>query len=76
MVVAVELNIIEGCGNAIPAGHGCGFCPADMRHRYNDDVPESQWFAYQHNLKFDRHADRHVLGAQKMDAGGADVASD
>src|SRR5260370_41455451 len=51
MVVAVELNIIEGCGNAIPAGHGCGFCPADMRHRYNDDVPESQWFAYQHNLK-------------------------
>ncbi len=76
MVVAVKLNIIEGCGDAIPAGHGCGFCPADMRPRYNDDVSESQGFAYEHDLKLDRYANCQVLGAQKIDPGRADVASD
>ena len=76
MVVAVKLNIIEGCGDAIPAGHGCGFCPADIRHRYNDDVSESQGFADQHNLKLNRHANSEVLGAQKIDSCRADIASD
>ncbi len=57
VVVAVKLHIIEGCGDAIPAGHGGGLRPAHMRHGRHDDVAETQGFADQHDFKFDRGAD-------------------
>ena len=55
-VVAIKLYIIEGCGDAIPAGHGGGLCAAYMRHCRHDDIAEAQGFADQHDFKFDRGA--------------------
>jgi len=75
-IVAVKLDIIESCGDAIPAGHSSGLCAAHMRHRSNHDVSEAQGLAYQYNLKLDRGANRQVQGAEEKDAGGADIASD
>src|SRR5260370_14937572 len=75
-VVAVKLDFIEGRGDAIPAGHGSGFCSAHARHRCHDDVAEAQGFADQHDFQLDRDADCQLPGAQKIDASGADVASD
>jgi hypothetical protein len=69
VIVAVELDIIEGCGDAIPAGHGSGFCAAHMCHRSSDHVSEAQGLAYKDNLKFDRGANRQPPGAKKIDAG-------
>src|SRR6267378_3430652 len=75
-IVAVKLDIIEGCGDAIPARHISGLCAAHLRHRSNHHVSEAQGLAYQHDLKLDRGANRQMDGAEKIDAGGADVASD
>ena len=41
-IVAVKLDIIEGRGDAKPAGHGSGLCTAHMRHRSNDHVALAQ----------------------------------
>ena len=76
MIVAVELDVIKSCGNAIPAGHGYGLGAADMRHSSHDDVAEAQRFADQDNFEFDGSADWQLPGAEKIDAGGTDVASD
>jgi hypothetical protein len=74
-VVAVKLDIVEGCSDAIPAGHNGGLCSAYMSHRCNDDVAEAQGPAYKHNFKLDRGSYRQLPGAEKKDSGGADVAS-
>jgi hypothetical protein len=60
----------------MPAGHSSGLCTAHMRHGSNDYVAQAQGLAYQHDLKLDRGANRQLPGAEKKDAGGADVASD
>ena len=75
MVVAVKLDIIKGSGDAMPAGHGCGFRAADMGHGGHDDIAETQRFADQDNFEFDRSADWQLSGAEKINAGGTDVAS-
>jgi len=69
VIVAVKLDIIEGCGDAMPAGHSSGLRTTDMRHGSNDYVSEAQGFAYQDDLKFDRGANRQSPGAKKIDAG-------
>ena len=76
VIVAVKLDIIEGCGDAMPARHSSGLCAAHMRHGSNDNVSEAQGLAYQHDLKLDRGANRQAHGAEEIDAGGAHVASD
>jgi hypothetical protein len=68
-VIAVKLDIIEGCGDAMPAGHSSGLRTTDMRHGSNDYVSEAQGFAYQDDLKFDRGACHQLPGAKKIDAG-------
>src|SRR6266436_4407186 len=44
VIVAVKLDIIEGCGDAMPAGHSSGLRTADMRQGSNDYVSEAQLF--------------------------------
>src|SRR5437763_1136946 len=75
-VVAVKLDIIEDCSDAMPARHGGRFCSAHTCHGCSDNVAEAQGFAYQHNFQFDRSANRQLPGTQKIDARGTDVASD
>ncbi len=75
MVVAVKLDVIKGCGDAIPSGHGGGLCAAYMSHGGHDDIAETQRFADQDNFEFDRSADWQLPGAEKINAGGTDVAS-
>ncbi len=75
-VVAVKLDVIEGCGDAVPAGHGGRLRSANMGPRSHDDVAEAQRLADQHDFQFDRSASRQQPGAKKIDSGGADVASD
>jgi hypothetical protein len=76
MVVPVKLDIIEGCRDAMPAGHGGGFCAAHMRSGRHDDVAEAQRFADQDNFKLNGSANGQLPGAEKIDASGADIASD
>jgi len=66
-VVAAKLDIIEGCGDAIPIWHSGGLCPAHMRHGGNHDVSEAQGLAYQHDVQLDRGANRQLPGAEKID---------
>src|SRR5229473_3780643 len=75
-VVAVKLDIIEGCGDAMPARHSGGFRSAYTRHRGSDDVAEAQRLADQNDFKLDGGANCQLPGAKKIDSGGADVASD
>jgi hypothetical protein len=74
VVVAIKLDIIEGCRDSIPAGHGGGLCAADVSHGGHDDVAEAQRFADQHDFKFDGGANWQLPGAEKINAGGTDVA--
>jgi hypothetical protein len=76
VVVAVKLDVIEGCGDAVPTGHGSGLRAAHVGHGHHDDVAEAQRFADQDDFKFDRSANGELPGAEKIDAGRADVASD
>src|SRR5580704_15132045 len=75
-VVAVELNVIEGCGNAVPAGHGRRFRPAYVRHGGCNHISKAHGLADQNDLQLDRSADGELLGAEKIDAGGTDVTGD
>jgi hypothetical protein len=75
-VVAVELHVIKGCGDAIPSGHGSGLGAAHMRHGGYDDVAEAERFADKDYFEFDRSADWQLPGAKEINAGGADVTSD
>ena len=75
MVVAVKLDVIKGGGDAMPARHGRGFGAAYMRHGGHDHIAESKRFADQNNFKLDGSTDRQLPGAKKINAGGADVAS-
>jgi hypothetical protein len=75
-VVAVKLDIIEGGGDAMPARHGGGFRSANMSHGCHNDIAEAQGLADEHDFQLDGGASRQQPGAKKIDAGGADVASD
>jgi hypothetical protein len=75
-VVAVKLNIVEGCGDAMPARHSGGFCSADARQCDSDNVAEAQRLADQNDFKLDGLAKRKLLGTKKIDSGGTDVAGD
>lgn len=74
MVVAVKLDVIESRSDAVPGGHGSRFGPADMGHGGGDDIAESQRPADQDDFKLDRGAEGEVLGAEKINARGTDVA--
>jgi hypothetical protein len=74
-VVAIKLDIIEDCGDAMPARHSSGFGSAYTRHRDSNDIAKSQGFADQNDFKLDGGANGKLPGAKKMDSGGADVAS-
>jgi hypothetical protein len=74
-VVAVKLNVIEGRGDTVPAGHSGGFGAAHMRARHHDDAAEAQRLVDQYDFKFERSADGEMSGAEKIDAGRTDVAS-
>jgi hypothetical protein len=75
MIVAVKLDVIEGCGDAVPAGHGGGFDAADMRPGEHHHVAEAERFADQHNFEFDRGTDCQLPGAEEVGTSGANVAS-
>ena len=75
-VVAIKLNVIEGGSNAVPAGHSGGFGAADVGARDHDDVAESQRLVDQYNFEFERSAGCQMPGAEKINAGRTDIASD
>jgi hypothetical protein len=75
VVVAVKLNVVKGGGDAMPAGHSRRLGAAYMRHGGHDNIAESERFADQNNFEFNGGADRQLPGAEKINAGGADVAS-
>jgi len=75
-VIAVKLDIIEGCGDAMPARHSGGFRSANARHCGSDNVAEAQGLADQNDFKLDGGANCQLPGTKKIDSRGADVASD
>ena len=75
-VVAVELDVVEGGGYAVPAGGGSGFATLDMGAAGQDYVAVAHGPADQDDFNFDGGSDGKRAGAEKIDAGGADVASD
>jgi hypothetical protein len=75
VVVTVKLDVIKSGGDAMPAGHSCGFGAAYMRHGGHDHVAEAERFADQDNFKFDGSADRQLPGAEEINSSGTDVAS-
>jgi hypothetical protein len=75
-VIAVKLDIIEGCGDAMPPRHGGGFCSANARHCGSDNVAEAQGLADQNDFKLDGGTNCQLPGAKKIDSGRTDVASD
>jgi hypothetical protein len=75
VVVAVKLDVIKGGSDAMPAGHGRGFGAAYMSHGGHDHIAESERFTDQNNFEFNGSANRQLPGAEKINAGGTDVAS-
>jgi hypothetical protein len=75
-VVAVELNVVECCGNTEPTWHGSGFGAADVRHSGNYDIAEAQRAAHKDDFKFDGKADGELARAKEKNASGTDVSGD
>jgi hypothetical protein len=75
MIVAVKLDVIKSGGDAIPTGHGSGFGAAHMSQGDHNDVAEAERLTDQDNFEFDGSAGWQLPGAEKIDAGGTDVAS-
>jgi len=70
-VIAVKLDIIEGCGDAMPARHSGGFRSANARHCGSDNVAEAQGLADQNDFKLDGGANCQLPGTKKIDSRGA-----
>jgi hypothetical protein len=75
-VVAIKLDIVEGCRDAMPGRHSGGLCSAYTRHGDSDNVAKAQGLADQNDFKLDQDANGKLPGAKKIDSSGADVASD
>src|SRR5260370_41223501 len=45
-IVAVKSNIVERCGHAMPARHGCGLGPAYVRQGDHDYISEAHGLAH------------------------------
>jgi len=74
-IVAVKLDVIEGCGDAMPARHSSGLCAAHMRHRSNDNVSEAQGLLTS-TISSSIEVQPPGAWAEEIDARGAHVASD
>jgi len=75
-VVAVELHVVEGGGDSVPAGHGGELATLDVSASGQDDIAVAHRLADQNNFNFDRSADRERPRAEEVNASGADVARD
>ena len=75
-VVAIKFDIIKGCGDAVPTRHGGGFRSANTRHGNGYNIAKAQGLADQNDFKLDGGTNCQLPGAQKIDSGGADIASD
>jgi hypothetical protein len=51
-IVAVELHVIEGGGDAIPSGHGCGLAALDVSSGGENDVAVTHRFAHENDFDF------------------------
>ena len=76
VVVAVKLDIIESGGDAEPAGHGGGLDAANACPGGENNIAEAERSADEDDFKLDRRGEKELLGAEKIDAGGTDVAGD
>lgn len=74
VVVAIEFQIVEGGGDAEPAGHGGGFKAGDARFADDHYVAAAHGTADQDDFQFDWRAESQLARAKEKDAGGADVA--
>jgi hypothetical protein len=73
VVVAIEFQIVEGGGDAEPAGHGGGFKAGDAGFADDHNVAAAHGTADQDDFQFDWRAESQLARAKEKDAGGADV---
>jgi len=73
-VVAVKLHVVEGGGDPIPARHAGRLEALDVRACGENNVAAAHGTADQNDLEFHGCAGGELLGAEKVNSGGADVA--
>lgn len=76
MIVAVKLDVVKGCRDAVPAWHGGGLDTANVGHGDHHNVAQAQRLADENDFELDGGADGQLPRAEKIDAGGTDVARD
>jgi hypothetical protein len=76
VVIAVKLDVIEGGGDAKPAGHRRGFVTQDVRARGQYHVAVTHWTADENNFQFNESSGIKLPGAQKINSRRADVSRD
>jgi hypothetical protein len=76
VVVAIEFQLVEGGGNAEPAGHGGGLEAGDAGFADDHYISTAHGAADQDYFQFDDGIERQFARAEEEDSGGADVARD
>src|ERR1700745_4020823 len=74
VVVAIEFQVVEGCGDAEPARHGRGFKACDSGFADDDDVSAAHGAADQDDFQFDLSTESQFARAKEKDTAGTDIA--
>ena len=74
VVVAIEFQIVEGCGDAEPARHGGGFKACDSGFADDDDVSAAHGAADQDDFQFDLSTESQFARAKEKDTAGTGIA--
>jgi hypothetical protein len=74
VVVAIEFQVVEGCGDAEPARHGGGFKACDTGFADDDDVSAAHGAADQDHFQFDLNTESQFARAKEKDTAGTDIA--
>lgn len=75
-VVTIELKIVEGRGDSVPAGHGGGLHALHVGHSDGDDVAQAHRLADQDDLNLDGGTGGELFGAKEINPRGTDIAGD
>src|SRR6266436_3503132 len=73
-IVAVELHVIEGSGDAVPTRRGRGVGALHVRAGGEHDVTLPHRLADENDFELERRSDGERPGAEEVDARRADIA--
>ena len=75
-IVAIELEVVKGCGDAVPTRHVGGLDAAHFCDSDGDDVAATERTADKDDFQFDSGIEFDAFWTKEKDAGRADVARD